>query len=358
VLQKWRLPTLHVEFTRAYVGQYEYTSRAVNTQTGATTWAGSFGANCRVNVVDSDVRTECGIPRQRLAALFGSSHRLCLERLAELRGIGGPQDPDFMIAYALGLLGAELRARGERRAVVAALFDMVLRLALDGISQRSLLVRARVMEGAGGRWSMAGQSRGDALTYSPLGASLQLRLIKRYVGSVAGERTQYSFWGLRPPVIPRSSSSSGAPAAAAGAAAALHQHHVSMARDVSTASFFSEGTFKAAAATAAVEGQLIDAEQSAGDEEWERVAAKVVCSQRALAALVEAGLPRPQAAATSSVGQWRAPYFGDDGGAVGGAVGSVLLDLLLLVLRGGAWQLVSGAFLDAMLYHAQVRGGG
>jgi hypothetical protein len=126
-------------------GQFEFTVRAVHGVTGAVTWAGGFGANCRIHISDCDnPGVACGISRSRLAAMFGSAHRLCLERLAEVRGDAGPHDADYTIAYALGLLGAELRSRGERRAVVVALLDMALRLAAAFLSDRFSLVRSVV----------------------------------------------------------------------------------------------------------------------------------------------------------------------------------------------------------------------
>ena len=167
----------------ALAGRSEYTARAIHLPTGVIAWAGGVGANCQLNVVDSERASfDCGVPRLRLAAMFGSTHRLCLERISELRAQGGggsgsaaltssPRlrqgssgsfslaaiaaaappapagapaflDSDYAAAYVLGLLGAELRCRGERRAVVVALLDMALRLAPGTVMERNALVRA------------------------------------------------------------------------------------------------------------------------------------------------------------------------------------------------------------------------
>ena len=107
-------------------------------------------------------------------------------------------------------------------------------------------------------------------------------------------------------------------------------------------------------------------------EGWERDAARVVCAQRALAALLEMSVPQPGAFVASQAPSEQQQRFGGSprdpaplassrgaGGMDGPQSGSSvvdqsLLDLLLAILRGGAWQLVSGAFLEAVLFHLQV----
>jgi hypothetical protein len=205
--------------------------------------------------------------------------------------------------------------------------------------------------------------------FHPLLRLLQARLLKRYLGSSA-EKAVYTLWGVKAPVFPRQASQA---APVGGGSAAMHHHQQrlrTMVRDCSMASFFSATATDGLDAASSLGGlagsssvcfatdadvQQAQAQQEAVEEEWELVAAKVVCSQRALAALLEIGLPPPGPAAAAAA-RPASSRFGP-GVLVGDGSGGVdqsLMDFLLAVLRGGAWQIVSGAFLEALMYHVQV----
>ena len=211
------------------------------------------------------------------------------------------------------------------------------------------------------------------------------------MGSAAAERALWVMWGARPPVTGAGGATAtaaaavvaSADAAAAAQAAPPTARRVLQSRgmrhDLSVASFFtsiSEGgvvpfpqtpTAAAARSLHAGEGEGDFADSAAAIETWERDAAKVVCAQRALAALLELSVPQPSLVPTPTSQKMISKGLGSFGsfstygghgslqGPEGGIVDQALLDLLLAILRGGAWQLVSGAFLEAVLFHLQVR---
>ena len=383
-------------------GRFEFTVRRVDTLTGGIEWAAGWGSNGVVVVSEPSSLPAaassapsappspdvCPVPRSVLARSLVRFYRLALMRLGAIRPL--PHDSNFLAAYTLALLGAELHTRGESAAVIATLFDMCLRLGgpASWLGVRSSLVKllrrwlgdsgaqravwacwgaapvgldseASSRRAPGGMWASRHASAHSSSTASFASLSLHTSRSSWHCGRE--ELPDGSLAELRGP--------SGARAPILGAPsrgyARVPQDTPSGSGDACAAFASEPPTLHVRAAGAAVSPGHDQLPEGAATGEspldGARSGSRLLHSQQALTALLEMALALEPPAGRQSCAD------GDGGSdelpprlllqphplAPPAVVDQVLLELLLALIRSGGWALVPASFVDALLQLTQ-----